>query len=132
MGAFSISMACRRAALCSSPRPPLIATHPPARPAQVLAKLQSQLQAGNYYEAHEMFKTVVARHRARKNFADSYQLAEVGGMAPLLPLPTAAASRRQSVSRHAPAHAPTQQWSVCVAVLHCRRRDPSYSCSRAS
>lgn len=45
---------------------------------KVLLKLESQLQAGNYYEAHEMFKTVFQRHRSRKNYADSYQLAEEG------------------------------------------------------
>ena len=44
----------------------------------MLAKLRANLAAGNYYEAHEMFKTVYHRYRARGQREDSYLLAEVG------------------------------------------------------
>lgn len=45
---------------------------------QVLRKLEASLAAGQFYEAHEMFKTVYHRHRARGQAEQSYQLAQVG------------------------------------------------------
>lgn len=44
---------------------------------QILAKLQANIDAGHYYEAQQMFKTVYHRHRARKMLSESYSLAEV-------------------------------------------------------
>ena len=51
-----------------------------SRPAlQVLRKLEASLAAGQFYEAHEMFKTVYYRHRSRSQSEESYQLCQVGG-----------------------------------------------------
>lgn len=44
---------------------------------QVLRKLEGSLAAGQFYEAHEMFKTVYYRHRARGQAEQSYELAAV-------------------------------------------------------
>jgi len=44
---------------------------------QILAKLQAYIDAGHYYEAQQMFKTVYHRHRARKMLNESYSLVEV-------------------------------------------------------
>ncbi|GAB4819985.1 hypothetical protein N2152v2_007031 [Parachlorella kessleri] len=44
---------------------------------KVLAKLRSNIEAGNFYEAHEMFKTVYHRYRSRRQLEDSYKLAEL-------------------------------------------------------
>ncbi len=44
---------------------------------QVLRKLEASLTAGQFYEAHEMFKTVYYRHRARGQAEQSYELAAV-------------------------------------------------------
>ena len=64
------------------PRPPPAAHPPPSPPCccllQVLAKLEASLAAGQYYEAHEMFKTVYYRHRARNQAAASYELCQQG------------------------------------------------------
>ncbi len=43
----------------------------------MLQKLRTNIEAGSYYEAHEMFKTVYHRYRSRKQLEDSYRLAEV-------------------------------------------------------
>lgn len=43
----------------------------------MLQKLQRNIEAGSFYEAHEMFKTVYHRNRARRQLEESYQLAEV-------------------------------------------------------
>lgn len=48
-------------------------------PKQVLRKLEVSLAAGQFYEAHEMFKTVYYRLRARKQAEESYALCQVGG-----------------------------------------------------
>ncbi|KAK9814271.1 hypothetical protein WJX72_003196 [[Myrmecia] bisecta] len=45
---------------------------------KVLQKLRTNLEAGSYYEAQQMFKTVYHRYRSRKLYADSYTLAEEG------------------------------------------------------
>ena len=45
---------------------------------QVLRKLEASLTAGQFYEAHEMFKTVYYRHRSRSQSEESYQLCQVG------------------------------------------------------
>jgi hypothetical protein len=45
---------------------------------QVLRKLEASLAAGQFYEAHEMFKTVYYRHRSRSQSEESYQLCQVG------------------------------------------------------
>lgn len=65
-----------------------LAHHPPAFKTlwdwslQVLQKLRNNIEAGSFYEAHEMFKTVYHRYRSRKQLEDSYRLAEVcGGLA---------------------------------------------------
>ncbi|PSC71334.1 Golgi to ER traffic 4-like protein [Micractinium conductrix] len=46
--------------------------------AKVLRKLEASLAAGQFYEAHEMFKTVYYRHRSRGHAAASYELAQEG------------------------------------------------------
>lgn len=40
----------------------------------MLRKLEASLEAGQFYEAHEMFKTVYYRHRARGQAEESYAL----------------------------------------------------------
>ncbi|KAL4420841.1 hypothetical protein ABPG75_010497 [Micractinium tetrahymenae] len=45
---------------------------------KVLRKLEVSLAAGQFYEAHEMFKTVYHRHRARGQAEQSYELAAEG------------------------------------------------------
>lgn len=44
---------------------------------QVLRKLAASLAAGQFYEAHEMFKTVYYRYRTRNQHEESYQLCQV-------------------------------------------------------
>jgi hypothetical protein len=43
----------------------------------VLKKLEASIQAGNFYEAEQMTKTVYYRYRTRKMLEDSYQIVEV-------------------------------------------------------
>lgn len=57
---------------CSTSPPPPFLSLP-----QVLRKLEGSLAAGQFYEAHEMFKTVYYRHRARGQAEQSYELAAV-------------------------------------------------------
>lgn len=47
---------------------------------KVLSKLRRSFAEGNFYEAHEMFKTVYFRHRSRGQLDKSYKLAEEGSM----------------------------------------------------
>lgn len=47
----------------------------------MLQKLRSNIEAGSYYEAHEMFKTVYHRYRSRRQLEESYKLAEVRRLA---------------------------------------------------
>lgn len=43
----------------------------------MLRKLEASLAAGQFYEAHEMFKTVYYRLRARRQAEESYALCQV-------------------------------------------------------
>eukprot|EP00879_Flechtneria_rotunda_P003288 GHRR01003513.1.p1 GENE.GHRR01003513.1~~GHRR01003513.1.p1 ORF type:complete len:310 (+),score=113.73 GHRR01003513.1:276-1205(+) len=45
-----------------------------------LDKIQAQVQAGAYYEAQQMYKTVYHRCKARKQVADSYQVLRSGSV----------------------------------------------------
>ncbi|CAG2065214.1 unnamed protein product [Timema podura] len=41
---------------------------------RVLAKLDSSLKAGNYYEAHQMYRTLYFRYLAQKKYTDLLDL----------------------------------------------------------
>lgn len=62
---------------------------------QILAKLQSSIETGSFYEAHEMFKTVYYRTKSRGKVEESIKLLEAS-LAASAPaprfLPTAAAA----------------------------------------
>ena len=47
-------------------------------PSQVLAKLEKQIAAGNFYEAQQMYMTVFHRNKARKKLGDALHLLEAG------------------------------------------------------
>lgn len=48
-----------------------------AAPLQALDKINAQVQAGNYYEAQQMYKTVYYRYRSRKQAMEAYQILKV-------------------------------------------------------
>lgn len=47
---------------------------------RVLAKLDSSIEAGNYYEAHQMYRTLYFRYTAQKKYDDSLDLLYKGSM----------------------------------------------------
>eukprot|EP00232_Nephroselmis_pyriformis_P009509 CAMPEP_0182882976 /NCGR_PEP_ID=MMETSP0034_2-20130328/18110_1 /TAXON_ID=156128 /ORGANISM="Nephroselmis pyriformis, Strain CCMP717" /LENGTH=124 /DNA_ID=CAMNT_0025016097 /DNA_START=17 /DNA_END=387 /DNA_ORIENTATION=- len=47
-------------------------------PSKVLAKLEKQIAAGNFYEAQQMYMTVFHRSKARKKLADALHLLRAG------------------------------------------------------
>ncbi|XP_074647420.1 Golgi to ER traffic protein 4 homolog [Tubulanus polymorphus] len=45
---------------------------------RVLTKLQSSIEAGNYYEAHQMYRTLYFRYNAQKKYAEAIDLIYTG------------------------------------------------------
>ncbi len=56
-------------------------------PMQAVARVNAQVEAGNFYEAQQMYKTVYHRYRSRKQLPESYQILQVAAHWNAVPLP---------------------------------------------